>query len=125
MSFAAFLDYFLTFYLASGIDIILEYEYSPTLLFALKHNILIPYIVVTMIFYFFAGRFILKQLADSDIYWVGALVICSISLTHVLGGISWYVLNESYSNLVFLMSRFSVVVSIIALSYVLIVQKNA
>lgn len=120
---AIFIDYFLTFHFAPGIEIIMEYEYSPTLLFALEHNILIPYVMATMIFYYFAGRFILKQLEDSDIYWIGVLVICSISTTHVLGGFSWYVLNESYSNLVLLLSRFSVVFSIVALGYVLVIQK--
>jgi hypothetical protein len=37
-----------------------------------------------------------------------------------MGGFSWYVLNESYSNFVLFMSRLSVIVSIAALGYALI-----
>lgn len=118
------MDYFLTFYFAPSIDAILKYEYSPILLFALEHNIVVPYVLAIMFFYYFAGRFVLEQLAHSEVYWVGAMIICTISITHVLGGFSWYVLNESYSNFLLLVSRGSVVVSIAALGYTLIKQTS-
>jgi hypothetical protein len=114
------IDYFLTFTFAPDMDAIMAYEHSPLLLSALEHNMLIPYVLATVLFYYAAGRFILKQLEGSELYLTGVLIICTLSLTHIMGGFSWYVLNESYSNFVLFMSRLSVIVSIAALGYALI-----
>ncbi len=55
LSAAVVIDYALTFYLAGGLERILKYEYSPTLVYAIEHNIVIPYLVFTVFFYYAAG----------------------------------------------------------------------
>ena len=93
LSLAVVIDYALTFYLAGGIERILKYEYSPTLVYAVGHNIVIPYLMFTVFFYYAAGYIVLKYLWDSGIYYIGVYIILLMSITHVLGGLSWYVLS--------------------------------
>jgi hypothetical protein len=104
LSAAVVIDYALTFYLAGSIERILKYEYSPTLVYAVEHGIVIPYLVFTVFFYYAAGYAVLKHLWDSRIYYVGVAIILLMSITHVLGGLSWYVLNIYYSNAVLALS---------------------
>jgi hypothetical protein len=110
-------DYFLTFHFAGSTEAILKYEFSPTLLFAVRHDIVIPYLAVMIIFYYAAGYFVLRLLADSEIYFVGVAIVLLISITHVLGGISWYVHNAWYSNTVITLSMISVLTTLMAFGY--------
>jgi hypothetical protein len=48
-------DYFLTFHFAGSTEAILKYEFSPILLFAVKHDIVIPYLMGMILFYYAAG----------------------------------------------------------------------
>jgi hypothetical protein len=110
-------DYFLTFHFAGSIDAILKYEFSPTLLFAVRHNIVIPYLGAMIIFYYIAGYIVLSLLANSEIYFVGVAIVLLISITHVLGGLSWYVQNAWYSNTVIALSMISVLTTLMAFGY--------
>jgi len=112
LSAAVVIDYALTFYLAGSIERILKYEYSSTLVYAVEHGIIIPYLVFTVFFYYAAGYTVLKYLRDSRIYYVGVAIILLMRITHVLGGLSWYVLSASYSNAVLALSLTSVVITI-------------
>ncbi|MEA3281986.1 MAG: hypothetical protein U9Q68_05420 [Euryarchaeota archaeon] len=122
LSAAVVIDYALTFYLAGSIERILKYEYSPTLVYAVEHGIVIPYLVFTVFFYYAAGYTVLKYLRDSRIYYVGVAIILLMSITHVLGGLSWYVLSASYSNAVLTLSLTSVVITIAVFGYEIIRQ---
>ncbi|RJS70624.1 hypothetical protein CW696_05575 [ANME-2 cluster archaeon] len=117
LSLAVTIDYALTFYLAGGIEVILEYEYSPTLVYAVEHGVVLPYLVFTVFFYYAAGYTVLKYLMDSEIYHIGVYIILLMSITHVLGGLSWYVLNPYYSNAVLALSLISVMVTIAVFGY--------
>ena len=64
----------------------------------------------------------LKYLRDSGIYYIGVYIILLMSITHVLGGLSWYVLNIHYSNAVLALSLTSVVVTIAVFGYEVIRQ---
>lgn len=110
-------DYFLTFHFAGSNEAILQYEYSPTLRFAVEHGIVTPYLGAMVLFYYIAGYFVLSLLADSDIYFVGVAIVLLISITHVLGGVSWYVQNEWYSNSVIALSMISVLTTLMAFGY--------
>ncbi|APH39745.1 hypothetical protein BHR79_09815 [Methanohalophilus halophilus] len=125
LSFAVLIDYFFTFYFAPDLSTIMKYEYSPTLLFALRNDIFIPYMMATFTFYYIGGYLILKNLEDSEIYSIGVYILLMMSLTHILGGLSWYVLNPIYSNMVFTMSRISIVVAIGAFIHTLITNPNS
>ena len=61
------IDYSLTFHFAGSIETVLQYEFSPTLTYAIRHDIVIPYLLFTIIFYYIAGYTVLKYLADSEI----------------------------------------------------------
>jgi hypothetical protein len=110
-------DYFLTFHFAGSTDAILRYEFSPTLRFAVENGIVIPYIGAMILFYYAAGYLVLSLLANSDIYFVGVAIVLLISITHVLGGLSWYVQNAWYSNSVIALSMISVLTTLMAFGY--------
>jgi hypothetical protein len=110
-------DYLLTFHFAGSNEAILRYEYSPILLFAVRHDIVIPYLCGMVLFYYAAGYFVLSLPANSDIYFVGVAIVMLISITHVLGGISWYVQNAWYSNTVIALSLISVLTTLMAFGY--------
>ena len=61
------IDYSLTFYFADSVEMVMRYEFSPTLKYAVSHNIVIPYLLSTVIFYYTAAYTVLKFLADSEI----------------------------------------------------------
>ncbi len=122
LSLAVVIDYALTFYLAGGIEMILKYEYSPTLTYAIRNGIVIPYLGSTVFFYYAAGYTVLKYLRDSEIYYIGVAIILLMSITHVLGGLSWYVLSACYSNAVLALPLISVVVTIAVFGYEIIRQ---
>ncbi len=122
LSAAVVIDYALTFYLAGSIEMILKYEYSPTLVYAVDRGIVIPYLMFTVFFYYAAGYTVLKYLRGSGIYYIGVFIILLMSVTHVLGGLSWYVLNVHYSNTVLALSLTSVVVTIAVFGYEVVRQ---
>ena len=122
LSLAVTIDYVLTFYLADSIEMIRKYEHSPTLVYAVEHDIVIPYLVFTVFFYYAAGYTVLKYLEDSGIYYIGVAIVLLMSITHVLGGLSWYVLNPCYSNAVLTLSLISVVIAIAVFGYEIIRQ---
>ena len=122
LSAAVVIDYALTFHLAGGIERILKYEYSPTLVYAVEHDLVIPYLMFTVFFYYAAGYIVLKYLRDSGIYHIGVYIILLMSVTHVLGGLSWYVLSAWYSNTVLALSLTSVMVTIAVFGYEIIRQ---
>lgn len=61
------IDYSLTFHFAGSIEMVMRYEFSPTLKYAVNHNVVIPYLLSTVIFYYTAAYTVLKFLADSEI----------------------------------------------------------
>jgi hypothetical protein len=111
------IDYSLTFYFAGSIETVLQYEFSPTLTYAITHDMVIPYLVFTVFFYYVSAYIVLKFLADSEIYYIGVYIILLMSITHVMGGLSWYVLNVYYSNAVIVLSLVSVVITITVFGY--------
>lgn len=76
----------------------------------------------TVFFYYAAGYTVLKYLRDSGIYYIGVSIVLLMSITHVLGGLSWYVLNPCYSNAVLALSLISVVITITVFGYEIIRQ---
>lgn len=111
------IDYSLTFYFAGSIENILAHEFSPTLVFAVKNNVVLPYLGLTVLFYYIMGYTILKFLHDESIYPIGVFIILLMSLTHVLGGMSWFVLSESYSNMIFMLSMTSIIIALSVFGY--------
>ena len=114
------IDYALTFHLAGSIDTVLAYEASPFLKAAIEHEILIAYILFTVLFYYLASFSILKLLRDQPIYSAGIAIIILISITHVLGGLSWFIQRSSYSNAVFTLSLTTIGIAILSSGYLVL-----
>lgn len=117
LSISVVIDYALTFYFAGSIENILAYEFSPVLVFAVRNDIVLPYLAFTVAFYYLMGYTVLSLLAGEEIYPIGVLIILLMSITHVLGGMSWFVLKEAYSNMVFLLSMTSILIALSVFGY--------
>ncbi|AFV22597.1 hypothetical protein Mpsy_0386 [Methanolobus psychrophilus R15] len=117
LSISVVIDYALTFYFAGSIENILAYEFSPTLVFAVRNDIVLPYLAFTVVFYYVMGYTVLKLLTGEEIYPIGVLIILLMSITHVLGGMSWIVLKEAFSNMVFMLSMTSIIIALSVFGY--------
>lgn len=117
LSVSVIIDYSLTFYFAGSIENLLAHEFSPTLVFAVKNDIVLSYLAVIVVFYYFMGYTILKFLDGEEIYPIGVFIILLMSLTHVLGGLSWFILSKSYSNMIFMLSMTSIIIALSVFGY--------
>ena len=114
------LDYALTFFLAGDTSNIIIGEASPFVRFAVINNIFIPYIVAIVLFYYVASYAILRILDGTDYYKFGVLVIIAMSITHLVGGMSWYFRNAMYSNSVMIISFISIVIALAVFGFSLV-----
>jgi len=121
---AVIIDYTLTFFFAGDSSMILSWEASPFIRFALIHNIMAAYLIAIILFYYLCSYAVLRILDGTDYYLFGVLLITILSITHVIGGMSWYFRNMFYSNGVFILSLFSIVIAIIIFSFSLLRERK-
>ena len=121
---AVIIDYTLTFYLAGNTSMITNWEASPFVRFAVINDLMVPYLVLIILFYYGASYAVLRILSGSNYYKIGFLLIVTISITHVIGGMSWYFRNAMYSNGVLIMSMLSIVIAFIAFGFSLIRERS-
>ena len=114
------LDYAMTFFLAGDTSMIISWEASPFVRFAVMNNLMIPYLVAIVLFYYVASYAVLRILSGTEYYKFGVLLIVTMSITHLIGGMSWYFRNEMYSNGVMIMSILSIVIAFVAFGFSLI-----
>lgn len=114
------IDYALTLYLAGSRKAIRRYEFSPLLRYAMEHNLVILYLVFTIFFYYISAYIVLKLLKDEPIYSAGVALILLLSITHLLGGLSWVFRNAWYSNMVMALSLASIALAIASFGYVIL-----
>ena len=95
-SLAVILDYSLTFFLAENTGMILQWEASPLVRFAVAHNIIAVYLVAIVLFYYGAAYAVLRILRPTRYYQYGVVLVLLVSVTHVLGGMSWQFRNAWY-----------------------------
>ena len=67
-SLAVILDYSLTFFLAENTGMILQWEASPLVRFAVAHNIIAVYLVAIVLFYYGAAYAVLRILRPTRYY---------------------------------------------------------
>ncbi|MFP4654461.1 MAG: hypothetical protein ACLFMM_02095 [Methanohalobium sp.] len=120
LSVSIIIDYTLTFYFADSIKEILENEFSPILLFAIENNVVIPYFIVIVFFYYGISYSVLKALEGTKLYYFGASIILLMSITHFLGGMSWYIRETYYSNAIFTLSMVSILFALGLFGYEII-----
>ena len=114
------IDYTLTLYLAGSREAIQRYEFSPLLRYAMEHNVVIIYLVFTIFFYYISAYIVLKLIKDEPIYSAGVALILLLSITHLLGGLSWVFRNAWYSNMVMALSLASIALAIASFGYVIL-----
>jgi len=114
------IDYTLTLYLAGSRESIQRYEFSPLLRYAMEHNLVIIYLVFTIFFYYISAYIVLKLIKDEPVYSAGVALILLLSITHLLGGLSWVFRNAWYSNTVMALSLASIALAIASFGYVIL-----
>ena len=114
------IDYTLTLYLAGSREAIQRYEFSPLLRYAMEHNLVIIYLVFTIFFYYISAYIVLKLIKDEPVYSAGVALILLLSITHLLGGLSWVFRNAWYSNTVMALSLASIALAIASFGYVIL-----
>ena len=119
LSTAVVIDYTLTLYLAGSVDTILKYEFSPFLRYAVKNDIVSYYLLFTIIFYYLSSNTILRLLRGEKIYSMGVALILLLGITHILGGLSWIIRSEWYSNTVLTLSLASIALAVASFGYVI------
>ena len=120
---AVIIDYALTFYLAGDTSMIISWEASPLVRFAVTHNLMAAYLAAIVLFYYGASYAVLRILNGTEYYLFGFLLIIVLSVTHVIGGMSWYFRNAMYSNGVFAMSILAIVIAFIVFGFSLIHER--
>jgi hypothetical protein len=113
------IDYTLTFYVAGTPENVLRFDNSPLLKLAVENNLVIEYLAIVVIFYYLAGYMALKLFNGHIIYSAGVAIFLLLSLTHVLGGLSWLVINVYYSYFVIGLSISIIFIAIGILCYLL------
>lgn len=93
-------DYTLTFVFADGLDEILRYEFSPIARAAAVYD-LVPLVVVGIaLSYYVLSYLVLGALCDTSVYPFVLSILVVVSITHVMGGLSWLVRMPFCSNMV-------------------------
>lgn len=121
---AVIIDYILTFLLAGSEGMILQWEASPLVRYALLHNLMIFYMVAIVLFYYLAALLVLVSLEHTPVYRIGVVLILMISITHMLGGMSWYFRNSLYSYSVMALSYITIIIAFLALGYAIIREQS-
>jgi hypothetical protein len=123
-SIAVIIDYTLTFFLAGNTGMILQWEASPLVRFAVAHNILAIYLTSIVVFYYVAAYAVLLILRSTQYYRFGVALVLLVSLTHVLGGLSWQFKTAWYSNSIVVLSFSSVIIAVCLFGYTFIRQAH-
>ena len=122
---AVVLDYTFTFYFAGDTSMITSWEASPFVRFAVINNLMPEYLIAIALFYYGASYAVLKVLDATHYYQFGVLLIGILSITHVIGGMSWYFRNTLYSNGVVIMSLLSIIIAFIIFGFSLLSERAA
>lgn len=93
-------DYILTFVFARGLEEILRCEFSPIARTAAVYGH-VPLVVVGIaVSYYVLSYLALQALCGTCIYPFAFSILVVVSITHVMGGLSWLVRVPLYSNVV-------------------------
>ena len=105
-------DYTLTFVFAQGLDEILRYEFSPVARMAAVHG-LVPLLVVGIaVSYYLLSYLALRTLHSTCVYPFTLALLAVVSITHVMGGLSWLVRAPFYSHMVQGLSVMAIVLAV-------------
>ena len=114
------LDYAMTFFFAEDTTMITSWEASPFVRYAVINDIMVPYLIGIVLFYWIGSYAVLRVLAGTEYYKFGVILIVTMSITHVIGGMSWYFRNAMYSNGVIILSAISIVIAFLIFGFSLL-----
>lgn len=121
---AVIIDYTLTFLLAGSERMLLQWESSPLVRFAISHDLIVVYITGIVVFYYLAAYLVLVSLERTPVYRFGVVLLLLISITHMLGGLSWYFRSPQYSNSVMALSYITIAIAFGTLCYAIINERS-
>jgi len=121
---AVIIDYVLTFLLAGSKGMVLQGEASPLVRYAVSNDLMLVFMTAIVIFYYGAALLVLISLEKTPVYRFGVVLILLISITHMLGGMSWYFRSPQYSYSVMALSYITIVIAFLALGYAIISQRS-
>jgi hypothetical protein len=121
---SAIIDYSITIWLSDTKENLVRNEFSPLLVYAVRHDLLIPYFVFTVIFSFAASYFVLKMLTrDEKLFYPASAILLLLSLAHTFGGLSWYFKNAAYSNAILAISAITIMMAIFLSGWAILQKK--
>ena len=106
-------DYSMTLLFSHGSQEIMELEYSPLVRFAVSHNALFIYLAGIALFYYSCSYLALRILSPTEFYGAGVALILLVSLTHIAGGLSWFIRDGLYSQIVIGLAFAGVLIAVI------------
>lgn len=110
---SAVVDYAFTMWFSGTRENLIQNEFSPLLVYAVKYNALVPFVFITVIFYFASSYLVLHLLMhDAQLFYIASAIIFMISIAHAFGGLSWYLNSNMYSNTMLLMSGITVALAV-------------
>ena len=118
------IDYILTFYLAGSQGMVIEWEASPLVRYAVTNNLMVFYIAAIALFYYGAAYFVFSILEGTPLYKFGVVLVFLISSAHLLGGMSWYFRTPQYSYSVMALSYFTIIIAFLTLAYAIVRERS-
>ena len=120
---AVIIDYSLTFFLAGSTRMILRWEASPLVRFAVAHDLMALYLAGIVLFYYGASFAVLRILQPSGYYVFGAGLVILVGIIHVLGGLSWLMKTAWYSDSILALSVLAIITALCLFGYSLLHQE--
>lgn len=122
---SAIIDYSFTIWLSGSKNNLIRNEFSPLLVYAVNHDMLPPYFVFTVLFYFGGAYLVLKLLSsDEKLFYSASAVLALISLSHTLGGLSWYFKSEAYTNALLTITAITIMMAIFLSGWSILQKRN-
>jgi hypothetical protein len=122
---SAIIDYSATVWFSRTREYLIQNEFSPLLVYAVRNDLLIPYLIFTVIFYYCSSYLALKMLSsDEKLFYPASAIIILISLAHTFGGFSWYFKSEAYSNAILAISAIAIMMAIFLSGWSILQKRN-
>ncbi len=122
---SAIIDYSFTIWLAGTKENLIQNEFSPLLVYAVSNDLVVPYFLFTVLFYFSGSYLALKLLSQEEkLFYSASAILVLISLAHTFGGLSWYFKSEAYSNTILAISAVTIMMAIFLSGWSILQKRN-
>ena len=122
LSISVAIDYACTLWFSGNKEYLIANEHSALLTHAVKHDILIPYLILIMAMYFTCTYIALGSLHNHRLLPVAYASIILVAIAHTFGGISWYIKNSIYSCTIIIIPQIAFVLMALCFTSLLVDQ---